>query len=144
MQVFDFFIPSHLKFGVDSLNRVGNVVSSVGNRVFLVTENALLNGKVISRIQTLLAGRNCEVILYDIPANLVSKNIIDKGAVLARTSYSDVIVGVGKMQTLSVAKAIAMLVNNTKSINDYIDGEVIKKASLRVFFDTEEKLFCCE
>lgn len=130
MQVFDFFIPSHLKFGVDSLNRVGNVVSSVGNRVFLVTENVLLNGKVISRIQTLLAGRNCEVILYDIPANLVSKNIIDKGAVLARTSYSDVIVGVGKMQTLSVAKAIAMLVNNTKSINDYIDGEVIKKASL--------------
>lgn len=132
MQVFDFFIPSHLKFGIDSLNRIGSVVSSVGNKVFLVTENELLSGKIISRIQTLLAERNCEVILYDIPAKIFSlnTNVIDKGALLARTSYCDVIVGVGGMRTLSVAKAIAMLIKNTKSINDYIDGESIKEESI--------------
>ena len=132
MQVFDFFIPSHLKFGIDSLNRIGSVVSSVGNKVFLVTENELLSGKIISRIQTLLAERNCEVILYDIPAKIFSlnTNVIDKGALLARASYCDVIVGVGGMRTLSVAKAIAMLIKNTKSINDYIDGESIKEESI--------------
>lgn len=131
MQVFDFFIPSHLKFGVDSLNRVGTVVSSVGSRVLLVTQTALSNSKTISHIQNLLAGRKCEVILYNIDTKpFAASVIIDKGAVLARASYCDVVVGVGGLQILSAAKAIAMLVNNTKSVNDYIDGEIIKASSI--------------
>lgn len=131
MQVFDFFIPSHLKFGIDSLNRAGNIVSSVGNKVFLVTETALLGGEIISHIQNLLAGRKCEVILYDIDIKtFAASSIIDKGAVLARVSYCDVVVGVGGLRTLSAAKAIAMLVTNTKSVNDYIDGEMIKEPSI--------------
>lgn len=131
MQVFDFFIPSHLKFGVDSLNRVGTVVSSVGSRVFLVTETALMNGETISHIQNLLTGRRCEVILYNIDTKpFAASAVIDKGAVLARASYCDVVVGVGGLRILSAAKAIAMLVNNTKSVNDYIDGELIKEQSI--------------
>lgn len=131
MQVFDFFIPSHLKFGIDSLNRAGNIVSSVGNKVFLVTETALLGGEIISHIQNLLAGRKCEVILYDIDIKtFAASSIIDKGAVLARVSYCDVVVGVGGLRALSAAKAIAMLVTNTKSVNDYIDGEMIKEPSI--------------
>lgn len=131
MQVFDFFIPSHLKFGVDSLNRVGTVVSSVGSRVFLVTETALMNGETISHIQNLLTGRRCEVILYNIDTKpFAASVVIDKGAVLARASYCDVVVGVGGLRILSAAKAIAMLVNNTKSVNDYIDGELIKEQSI--------------
>lgn len=131
MQVFDFFIPSHLKFGVDSLNRVGTVVSSVGSRVFLVTETALMNGETISHIQNLLTGRKCEVILYNIDTKpFAASAVIDKGAVLARASYCDVVVGVGGLRILSAAKAIAMLVNNTKSVNDYIDGELIKEQSI--------------
>lgn len=131
MQVFDFFIPSHLKFGVDSLNRVGTVVSSVGSRVFLVTETALMNGETISHIQNLLTGRKCEVILYNIDTKpFAASAVIDKGAVLARASYCDVVVGVGGLRILSAAKAIAMLVNNTRSVNDYIDGELIKEQSI--------------
>lgn len=131
MQVFDFFIPSHLKFGVDSLNRVGTVVSSVGSRVFLVTETALMNGETISHIQNLLTGRKCEVILYNIDTKpFAASAVIDKGAGLARASYCDVVVGVGGLRILSAAKAIAMLVNNTKSVNDYIDGELIKEQSI--------------
>lgn len=131
MQVFDFFIPSHLKFGVDSLNRVGTVVSSVGSRVFLVTETALMNGETISHIQNLLTGRRCEVILYNIDTKpFAASAVIDKGAVLARASYCDVVVGVGGLRILSAAKAIAMLVNNTRSVNDYIDGELIKEQSI--------------
>ena len=131
MQVFDFFIPSHLKFGVDSLNRVGTVVSSVGSRVFLVTETALMNGETISHIQNLLTGRRCEVILYNIDTKpFAASAVIDKGAVLARASYCDVVVGVGGLRILSAAKAIAMLVNNTRSVNDYIDSELIKEQSI--------------
>ncbi len=131
MQVFDFFIPSHLKFGIDSLNRIGSVVSSVGNKVFLVTENGMLSGKTVSHIQTLLSQQGCEAIVYDIPEKTLTANVfVDKGASLARASFCDVIVGVGGMRILSMAKAIAMLVNNQKSINDYIDGEVIKESSL--------------
>lgn len=131
MQVFDFFIPSHLKFGVDSLNRIGNIVNSVGSKVFLVTETALLNGEMISHIQNLLAGKKCEVILYSIDVKtFAASSLIDKGAVLARVSYCDVVVGVGGLRVLSAAKAIAALVNNTKSVNDYIDGEMIKESSI--------------
>lgn len=131
MQVFDFFIPSHLKFGIDSLNRIGSVVGSVGSKVFLVTENGMLSGKTVSHIQTLLSQQGCEAIVYDISEKTLTANVfVDKGASLARASFCDVIVGVGGMRILSMAKAIAMLVNNQKSINDYIDGEVIKESSL--------------
>jgi alcohol dehydrogenase len=131
VQVFDFFIPSHLKFGIDSLNRIGSVVGSVGSKVFLVTENGMLSGKTVSHIQTLLSQQGCEAIVYDIPEKTLTANVfVDKGASLARASFCDVIVGVGGMRILSMAKAIAMLVNNQKSINDYIDGEVIKESSL--------------
>ena len=54
MVTFDFSVPAHLKFGVDVVNRVGNIVSEYGNKVVLVTEGILHEAGTINRVVEIL------------------------------------------------------------------------------------------
>ena len=49
-------------------------------------------------------------------------DIIDYGAEVARSSYANVVIGMGGIRCLSIAKAIAMLANNRGDISDYFSG----------------------
>jgi len=41
MGIFEFSIPTRIEFGTDSIARLGHFVHSLGNRVFIVSDNIL-------------------------------------------------------------------------------------------------------
>ncbi len=125
MQVFDFYVPSHLKFGLDVVNRIGNIAQIYGRKIMIVTEGILHESKIISRIEGLLIDKGCDVIVFEeiIPNSL--SDVAANGAQLARSSYCNAVIGLGGVRTLSIAKCIAMLCANAGDLDEYIDGKKV-------------------
>jgi alcohol dehydrogenase len=130
LNVFEFSIPAQLKFGIDVVNRLGNSASEFGEKVVIVTEGILHEAGVIKRISEILEKKGCKTIIFDEVIPNATSKIVDVGAEIVRNAYADVVVGMGGVRTLSIAKAIAMLAKNTGTISEYIDGHVITNESL--------------
>ncbi|HOJ65046.1 MAG TPA: iron-containing alcohol dehydrogenase [Spirochaetota bacterium] len=133
--VLDFHIPAHVKFGVDVVNRIGNVISEIdiGNknhRPIIVTESVLYESGVIKRIKNILSNSGYDPVIFDEVVLNAASDVVDDGAKRAKVAHSTVVIGLGGVRTLSIAKAIAMLANNEGEISDYIDGKIPSNPSL--------------
>lgn len=130
MVTFDFSIPAKLKFGVDVVNRIGNVVAEFGDKAILVTEGILHESGTINRIAEIIQKKGCQVIIFDDVAPNSMSDIINYGTEVARSSYANVVIGMGGIRCLSIAKAIAMLSNNRGDISDYFSGLIPQNPSI--------------
>jgi alcohol dehydrogenase len=118
-----FNIPTYVFFGLDTINRIGKIISELGKHVLLVTESILYEKKTIDRVTNLLSQKNIECIIYDeIKPNAVSSSI-DSGVKLARGAKIDVIIGLGGIKTLSIAKCIAMTAPCDKEMDDFLTDD---------------------
>jgi alcohol dehydrogenase len=109
-------------FGLDTINRIGQLVAEYGERAFLVTEAILYEGKVINRVQEILDKKGVQHIIFDeVVPNATSKTV-DDGVTLARGSHADVVIGLGGVRTLSIAKSIAMTAPSENDIDDFLSG----------------------
>ncbi len=125
-----FSVPTDIRFGLDVANRIAAVVSEYGERVLLVTEAILYEGKVIERVQALLEKKGLQHIVYDEVVPNATSSVVDEGVKLARGAHADVVVGLGGVRTLSVGKCIAMVAAGQAEMDDYLSGVQPKGASL--------------
>jgi len=115
-------IPARVVFGLDAVNRIGQIVADYGERAFLVTEAILYEGKVINKVQDILDKKGVQNIIFDeVVPNATSKTV-DDGVTLARGSHADVVIGLGGVRTLSVARCIAMTAPTPHDMDDYLSG----------------------
>jgi alcohol dehydrogenase class IV len=117
-----FHVPTRVIFGLDTANRIGQTVAEYGERAFLVTEAILYEAKVITKVQELLDKKGISHIVFDeVVPNATSKTV-DEGVALARGSHADVVIGLGGVKTLSIAKCIAMTVKAPNDMDDFLSG----------------------
>jgi alcohol dehydrogenase class IV len=122
MPDLSFSIPTDVRFGLDVVNRIAAVVSQYGERVLLVTEAILYEGKVIDRIQGLFEKKGIQYIVFDEVVPHATSKVVDEGVNLARSSRAEIIVGLGGVRTLSVAKCIAMASPGEVEMDEYLSG----------------------
>jgi alcohol dehydrogenase class IV len=125
-----FHIPTRVVFGLDTINRIGQLVTEFGERAFLVTEAILYEGKVINKVQDILDKKAVQHIVFDeVVPNATSKTV-DDGVTLARGSHADVVIGLGGVRTLSIAKCIAMTAPSDNDMDDFLSGVQPQKPPL--------------
>ncbi len=117
-----FHVPTKTIFGPDCANRVGQIVSEYGERAFRVTESILYEGKVINRIQEILEKKGIPCIIFDEVVSNATSKVVDDGVALARGSRADVVVGLGGIKALSIAKCIAMTVPTKNEMDEFLSG----------------------
>jgi alcohol dehydrogenase len=122
MPDISFSIPTDIKFGLDVANRIAATVAPLGERVLLVTEAILYEGKVIDRIQGLLEKKGIQQLVFDEVVPNATSTVVDEAVKLARGAHAQVIVGLGGIRTLSVAKAVAMASSGELAMDDYLSG----------------------
>ncbi len=122
MTDISFTVPTEIKFGLDVVNRIGSILSGYGERVLLVTEAILYEGKTIDRVQGLLEKKGIQYIVFDEVVPNASSTAVDEGVKLARGAHADVIIGLGGVRTLSIAKSIAMVSPSTNDMDDFLSG----------------------
>jgi alcohol dehydrogenase len=117
-----FHIPTRVVFGLDTINRIGQLVTDYGERAFLVTEAILYEGKVINKVQEILDKKGVPYIVFDEVVPNATSRTVDDGVTLARGSHADVVIGLGGVRTLSIAKSIAMTAPSENDMDDFLSG----------------------
>lgn len=140
MNGFNFFLPTRIIFGPDSLNELDSTPHlPKGNKAMIMigrTGNMLRLG-YMGRVQGLLAENGVKSVIYDnVRANPESDQV-EEAAEMARKLEADFIVGLGGGSSIDSAKATALLVRNPGQYWDYIPngsggGRELKNPALPV------------
>ena len=117
-----FHVPTRVVFGLDTINRIGQLVTDYGERAFLVTEAILYEGKVINKLQDILDKKGVSYIVFDEVVPNATSRTVDDGVTLARGSHANVVIGLGGVRTLSIAKSIAMTASSENDMDDFLSG----------------------
>jgi len=117
-----FHVPTRVVFGLDTINRIGQLVGEFGERAFLVTEAILYEGKVINKVQDILDKKGVQHIVFDEVVPNATSRTVDDGVTLARGSHADVVIGLGGVRTLSIARCIAMTAPSENDMDDFLSG----------------------
>ena len=125
-----FHVPTRVVFGLDTVNRIGQLAAEYGQRAFLVTEAILYEGKVINRVQDILDKKGLQHIVFDEVVPNATSRTVDDGVTLARGAHADVVIGLGGLRTLSIAKCIAMTATAENDMDDFLSGVQPQKEPL--------------
>lgn len=122
--------PGRILFGPDVVNRIGQVAALYGSRALLVTESVITAGEILERIQQALSRRSISAIVYDEVKPDQSTAGIDDLVSLARASQAQVVIGLGGMRVLSVARIVAAAAQRGVELIDLFDGNLPDRAEI--------------
>lgn len=152
MADFQFQVRPRVWIGPESLLRLPLLAGELSGegRALLIADPLLHESQGVERVQTLLEDRGIQVLLFDdIPGRATSRAAED-ALRLARGSRAPLIVALGGIKTLMVARATALLARDHIDIDALLDGVVPHASivplveiptSLRHGFMTEDCLF---
>ena len=132
MGIFEFSIPTRIEFGTDSIARLGHFVHSLGNRVFIVSDNILSLSETLHTVESVLKGKGIEAIVHDGVFPSADSQTTDEIANLARRSRANVVIGLGGARACNLAKLVAFLCENGGETTDYLHGR--EGSGRRVFY----------
>lgn len=131
MAEFHFAVRPKVWIGPDSLLRLPLLVSEYAgeaSRVLLVADPLLYEAKIVDRVRTLLEDRGVQVLVFDEVPERASSRAADDAIRLARASRSPLVVGLGGLKTLQIARAAAFAAGaSTRGIDldSILDGKPV-------------------
>lgn len=123
----DFHLPSRVFINPGILETAGSIISPLGSRVVIITTSSDLE-KMESVVQTLSAaisasGSAC--IVFDEIPEIPNTEFVDSAAYFCKRTNCDCIIGFGGIESINVAKAVSLLVNNFLFCDDLFTAEKI-------------------
>lgn len=123
--------PRQVVFGTDTINRIGQIVSSLGSRCFIVTESVLRQNGTIEQIESILSRRAINSIIYDEIGPGATTAGLNELVAVARASQARVVVGVGGMRVLSAARVVSVAAAPDVELGDVLAGRAKPNAPMR-------------
>ncbi|MDH5175009.1 MAG: iron-containing alcohol dehydrogenase [Elusimicrobiota bacterium] len=128
--MWEFYLPTRVIFGRESLNGLGREVKPLGEPVLLVTgRKAIRESGILDRVNRILNKEKIAGVVYDQVSPEPDTEVVDRGVAFARQNRCKVVVGIGGGSAIDVAKAIAGLGLEEKfaSVAEYLEGEGNKR-----------------
>ncbi|MCD6546033.1 MAG: iron-containing alcohol dehydrogenase [Thermotogae bacterium] len=132
MYKINFFLPTRLIFGVDTLEKLPKEAKKLGKKAMIVTgRNSTKKSGLLNRVKKLLEKANIESIVYDkVVPNPLSTHV-DEAGEIAKNEKIDFVIGLGGGSAIDSAKCVAIVAANRGKIWNYVDvvgGKKPKKA----------------
>lgn len=124
MRITTLRAPSPLVFGPGALDHLGSIASQYGDRSLLVTEGVLHDGDHVNRVRDALKEAGLDTMVFDELMPTSATTAVDDLASLARASKVPLVVGLGGMRVLSIARCVANVSAIDGSVMDMLDGRV--------------------
>lgn len=128
MRSFSIRVPSTIVFGQDVLPQLGPLARESGTRGLLITEGVLHEGGHIERTMEILRRSGMEMMVYDELTPNSSSTRVNEIASLAKASKTRVIIGLGGMRVLSVARCVANIATGKLTIGDLMEGKRLEES----------------
>jgi alcohol dehydrogenase len=117
---FDFEPRTRLIFGVNTIERVGELARGLAARkVLLVTDRGIVSAGHAGRVKALLEAAGLGVSSFEQVEENPSTKCVEKCVTLARTAGIDTIVGLGGGSSMDTAKGCNFILTNGGAIKDY-------------------------
>ncbi len=130
MALIEFQIPTNIICGADSLQKLSEIACPNNEKVIMVCEKKYSETGLTQKIKRLIEGYAYDIIIYEIPSNASTKDLFE-GVNIAKTSRTDVVIGVGGENVLSVAKCIAQFSTQEVSKGEHKGGKWINVKKVR-------------
>jgi len=128
--MWEFYLPTRIIFGRESLNRLGVEVKSLGEPVLLVTgKRAIRESGILDRVNRILNQEKIACVVFDQVSPEPDTEVVDRGVTFAGDNRCKVVIGIGGGSAIDVAKAIAGLAleENFASAAEFLEGEGSKR-----------------
>lgn len=118
--VTTFYLPTKIIFGSGSVARLGAEAKRLGRRAMLITGcRSVRQTGLLDKVTRDLEGSGLEVCIFDKVRPNPRASIVDEGAMVARQSEVDLIIGLGGGSAMDTAKCIVLASAGNKPIWDY-------------------------
>jgi alcohol dehydrogenase class IV len=115
-----FLIPPVLITGSGSSEKVGEESNKLGvKKAFIVTDQVMVKLGVLEGVKKALEQSKIQFIIYDAVATEPTVDYVKEGLKIFKDNGCDFLVAVGGGSPIDTAKAIAIMVTNPGSIDDY-------------------------
>ena len=137
---FQYFMPTRLLFGPDTLDQLGDTPHLPrGNKAMVVIgeSGAMVRQGYLAKVQSRLAKQDVQTIVFDKIRPNPESDAVDEAAAICREKGVNFIVGLGGGSTIDSAKAIALMAANPGKYWDYMQsgtggGQTPDKAALPI------------
>src|ERR1051325_6468879 len=120
LRAFDHQTRTRLVFGVDSVQRVGELARELGAKnVLLVTDHGLVRAGHAQHVEQFLRSTGLSVTLFDKAHENPTTRCVDACLAVARDAKPDTIVGLGGGSAMDTAKGCNFLLTNGGRMEDY-------------------------
>src|SRR5882762_1462077 len=117
---FDFHPRTRLVFGVNSVERAGELARELGaQRVLVVTDPGIVTAGHAERVEHVLQSCGLGVVVFDKVHENPTTRDVDKCLQVAKAAGIDTIVGLGGGSAMDTAKGCNFLLTNGGRIQDY-------------------------
>lgn len=117
---FDHQPRTRLVFGVDSVERVGELARELrAKRVLVVTDPGIVAAGRVGRVEHLLQAAGLGVIVFDQVHENPTTGCVEKCLAVAKSAAIDTIVGLGGGSSMDTAKGCNFLLTNGGRMQDY-------------------------
>ncbi len=117
---FDFQPRTRLVFGVNSVERVGELARSLGARkVLLVTDPGIIAAGHVARVHRCLKAAGLKVTVFDKARENPTTGCVESCTTVARKAGIDTIVGLGGGSSMDTAKGCNFILTNGGRMQDY-------------------------
>ena len=123
MADFRFHAPAECYIGQDAVYKIPLILEGGPERAILVADPELRDARTAEKLVEVLAGRGIQVIIYDDLDGKPSSQAVDEVAALSRGSRAPLVIGLGNLRALYIAKAVAGISGSQHGIDDWMDGE---------------------
>ena len=130
MDDFLFHVPTRIHFNKGIVNDLPLIIEKLGVRILLVTEEILKDYEIPQRIRRVLDRGGLETLLFDEFGSTSTTRLVEKGIELLQKSRAQLVLGLGGVRLLSLAKCIAGLGNGERTVDSLLAGEPIDSKPL--------------
>lgn len=123
MADFRFHVPADCFIGQDALYKLPLVLEGGPERALLVSDPGMVEAKTTERVVTILEGRGMQLISFDDIEERPTSIAVEDAVALARGSRAPLVIGIGGIRAMHVAKAVAALSGGESSVDSWMDGE---------------------
>ncbi|MGE7667273.1 iron-containing alcohol dehydrogenase [Ureibacillus composti] len=118
--IYNFYMPTRVVFGQNSLNELSNILDSYSERNFLiVTDQGIISAGILKKITNIFDGKGFGYQVFSEVEPNPKSATIKKGVDFASKNKIDFIIAVGGGSSIDTAKAISIMLKNPGDILDY-------------------------
>jgi alcohol dehydrogenase class IV len=122
--LIQFYIPTRIYYQSDSLAKMSEVIKQWGSRAVIVSvRKEIPDLSVLYDIRSVLEKSLNSVILYDDVEEYPDSDDLDTASYYIRQTDAQIIIGLGGVDSLSMAKALAMMINNEGFCSEFLSNE---------------------